>query len=98
MIGLTLCDTPERHRCPDYPPPAAPALDARAAPAPVPHPAATSESVPGTDAWSPARIPARRRPTLLLSSRAGCEIQTRNPRTDGHSVLRGTTRPTSRYP
>jgi len=44
--------------------PAVPALDARAVPEPVPRPEATTESVLWTGAWSPARIPARRRPTL----------------------------------
>src|SRR5271155_5716038 len=59
--------TPARHRCPGCLPPAAPALDARAAPAPVPRlllsSAATSGSVLWIDASSPARIPARHRPT-----------------------------------
>src|ERR1700683_2910691 len=56
----SLCATPAPHRCPGCLPPAAPALDARAVPVPVPRlllsSGATSGNVPWTGAWSPARI------------------------------------------
>ena len=64
MINL-FCATREPHRCPDCPPPAAPVPDVHAVVCWPRHFAATSESGLWIIAWSPAKIPARRK---MLSS------------------------------
>src|ERR1700691_3830722 len=83
--------TPEPHQYPDCPPPVVPVPDARATLAPVLPLVATSESGLEIIAWSPTKIPARRKPKLLWRSPAYCEKQTGTPKMDRRSASPGIT-------